>query len=75
MYVRACVRACVRDVFAIYVNNISPRLIMIIIKIIILYFIQIRHTDDFPSTGTRLVQINSSVCDAVFAIFLGGFFL
>ena len=30
---------------------------MIIIKIIILYFIQIRHTDDFPSTGTRLVSI------------------
>ena len=30
---------------------------MIIIKIIILYFIQIRHTDDFPSTGTRLVTI------------------
>ena len=29
---------------------------MIITKIIILYFIQIRHTDDFPSTGTRLVQ-------------------
>ena len=28
---------------------------MIIIKIIILYFIQIIHTDDFPSTGTRLV--------------------
>ena len=28
---------------------------MIIIKNIILYFIQIRHTDDFPSTGTRLV--------------------
>ena len=27
------------------------RLIMIIITIIILYFIQIRHTDDFPSTG------------------------
>ena len=26
---------------------------MIIIKIIILYFIQIRHTDDFPSTGTH----------------------
>ena len=24
---------------------------MIMIKIIILYFIQIRHTDDFPSTG------------------------
>ena len=32
---------------------------MIIIKIIILYFIQIRHTDDFPSTGTRLVHIIS----------------
>ena len=31
-------------------------LLMIIIKIIILYFIQIRHTDDFPSTGTRIVQ-------------------
>ena len=44
----ACVHACVRDVFAIYDNDILPRLIMII-KIIILYnfFIQIRHTDDF----------------------------
>ena len=42
----------VRDVFAIYDNNISPGLLMIIIKIIILYFIQIRHTDDFPPTGT-----------------------
>ena len=30
---------------------------MIIIKIMILYFIQIRHTDDFPSTGTRLVHL------------------
>ena len=30
---------------------------MIIIKISILYFIQIRHTDDFPSTGTRLVVV------------------
>ena len=29
---------------------------MIIIKIIILYFIQIIHTDDFPSTGIRLVH-------------------
>ena len=46
------VRECVRDVFAIYDNNISPGLLMIIIKIIILYFIQIRHTDDFPPTGT-----------------------
>ena len=33
---RACLRReCVRDVFAINDNNISPRLIMIIIKIII----------------------------------------
>ena len=30
---------------------------MIIIKISILYFIQIRHTDDVPSPGTRLVVI------------------
>ena len=49
--VMAATAVCVmRDVFAIYDNNILPRLIMII-KIIILYFIQIRHTDDFPSTG------------------------
>ena len=34
---------------------------MIIIKISILYFIQIRHTDDFPSTGTRLVVITNAV--------------
>ena len=47
VYVFASVRACVHDVFAIYDNDIFPRLIMIIIKIIILYFIQIRHTDDF----------------------------
>ena len=51
----ACVRACARDVFSIFDNNIWPRLIMITITIIILYFIQIRHTDDFSSTGTRLV--------------------
>ena len=53
-YVCVRARACVRDVFSIYDNNIWHRLIMIIIKIIILYFIQIRHTDDLPSTGTRL---------------------
>ena len=41
-------RACVRDVFAIYDNTILPRLIMIIIKIIFLYFIEIAHTDDSP---------------------------
>ena len=49
---RKSVHACVRDVFAIYDDNILSRLIMIIITtIIILYFIQIRHTDDFPSAG------------------------
>ena len=31
---------------------------MIIIKISILHFIQIGHTDEFPSTGTRLVLCN-----------------
>ena len=61
MRVRACMRACmrayVRDVFAIYDNNTLPRLVMIIIRILFLYFIEIAHTDDFPSTGTRLVSI------------------
>ena len=56
-YVCAFVRACVRDVFAIYDNNFLPRLIMIIIKIIFLYFIEIAHTDDFPSMGTWLVYL------------------
>ena len=32
MSVRIYARVCVRDVFAIYDNNISPRLMMIIIK-------------------------------------------
>ena len=53
----ACPRACVLDVFATYDNKIWPRLIMRIITIIILYFIQITHTDDFLSTGTRLVPV------------------
>ena len=44
---RACMHACVRGVFAIYYNNILPRLIIIIIKII-LYFIEIAQTDDSP---------------------------
>ena len=56
MRARECVRACLRDVIAIYDNNILPRLIMII-KIIFLYFIEIAHTDDFPSTDTRLEHI------------------
>ena len=48
---RAYVHACVRYVFAIYNDNILSRLIMKIITIIILYFTQIRHTDNFPSAG------------------------
>ena len=54
--VRAPMHACVHDVFAIYDNNILPRLIMIMIKIIFLYFIEIAHTDDSPSTGTPLAS-------------------
>ena len=57
VFASVSVHACVRDVFAIYDHNILPRLKIIIIKIVILYFIQIKHTDDFPSTGTRLVFI------------------
>ena len=37
---------------------------MIIMKIIILFVIKIRHTDDFPSTGTRLgiiIEIKTEV--------------
>ena len=36
-------------------------MIHVIIKTIILYFIRITHTDDFPSTGTRLVFLIQSV--------------
>ena len=39
------------DVFEIYDNNILPRLIMIIISIIIIYFKHITHNDDFPLNG------------------------
>ena len=55
-----CVRACVRDVFAIYDNNIWPRLIMIIIKNIILYFIQIRWFPliGYPASVTLLLHAN-----------------
>ena len=56
--VRKSVHACVLDVFAIRDDNILSRLIMIIIKIIILYFIQIRHTDDFPSAGIPASSFN-----------------
>ena len=57
----ASVRACVKCLKYIYDidNNILLRLIMIITKIIFLYFIEITHTDDFPSMGTRLVVYKS----------------
>ena len=64
--VHACVRVCVCvcgygcHVFAIYDSNILPMLIVIIIKTIILHFIQITHIDDFPSTGTRLVRCKAA---------------
>ena len=65
MCVRACVHACVRDVFAIYDNNTLTTLIIIIIKIVFLYFTEIAPTDYFPSTGTRLVQINTRAGDPI----------
>ena len=59
-YVCTRMLACVRDVFAIYDNKIWPRLIMIIIKIIILYFIQIRHwcfpLNGYPSSSNNNVS-------------------
>ena len=50
---RACVRACVSACVMCL-----PYTIMIFHPG--LYFIQIRHTDDFPSTATRLVQDNNT---------------
>ena len=54
----ACIHACVHDVFAIYDDNILSRLIMIIIKIIILYFIQPDTLMISPQRVYRLVLIN-----------------
>ena len=62
---RTSVHECVRDVFAIYDDNILSRLIMIIIKISILYFIQIRHTDDFPSAGISASIFNTNNNDTL----------
>ena len=45
---------------------------MIIFKTIILYFIQIRQTDDFPSTGTRLVIIKRHLNQDVRNVHLQG---
>ena len=54
-----CVRVCACVMCLQYkIIIFLPRLIMIIIKIIFLYFIEIAHTDDFPSTGNRLVYNN-----------------
>ena len=50
-------RTCVRDVFAIYDNNILPRLIINYNN----FPIEIARTDDFLSTGTRLVGIKHRV--------------
>ena len=61
---RTSVHACVRDVFAIYDDNILSRLIMKIIKMIILYFIQIRHTDYFPSAGIHASTRNNTTVSA-----------
>ena len=58
MFARACMHAyvmCLQYAIILF----WPRLIIIIFKIIILYFIQIRHTDDFPSTATRLVSLKA----------------
>ena len=64
----AHVCACVRDVFTIYDDNTLPRLTMIIIKIIFLYFIEIAHNDDFPSTGTRLVYMLGAICGSAISM-------
>ena len=62
---RTSVHACVRDVFAKYDDNILPRLIIIIIIIITLHSIQIRHTDDFPSTGIPASMHNFPLIEAL----------
>ena len=46
--------------FAIHDDNILLRLIMVIVKIIFRYFIEIADTDDFSSTGTPLVKFNKN---------------
>ena len=61
---RTSVHACVRDVFAIYDDNSLPRLIMIIIKIIILYFIQIRTLMISPQRVYRLVIVMLPIEDS-----------
>ena len=43
---------------------------MIIIIIIIQYFIQITHTDDFPSTGTRVALYKELTYEGSVLIYL-----
>ena len=51
------VHVCARDLFAIYDDDILPRLIMIIIKIIILYFYKSDKLMISPQRVYRLVSI------------------
>ena len=60
VYVRACVHACVRNMLAIYDNNILPKLIMIIIK----KYYSIFHTNQthfviiqFPATNAHSTRV------------------
>ena len=57
----ACACACKREVDEeVSVGRADSTSVCVwttCVKIIIIYFIQIRHTDDFPSKGTRLVII------------------
>ena len=80
----ACMHACVHDVFAIYDDNILSRLIMIIIKIIILYFIQISHnlksqkrTSPYPPLLESILVIHCFDSSAVVTlmVFCLSFFL
>ena len=51
---------CVCILSVCVLAHVCPRVRACVIKIIILHFLQIRHTDDFPSTGTRLVPHNAT---------------
>ena len=54
-HIRIKVKMCACVMCVQYTIIIFHPASLIVIKIIILYFIQIRHTDDFPPTGTLLV--------------------
>ena len=66
---RACSRTSIaRTKQAALTHNVRGKELMIIIKIIILYFIQIRHTDDFPPTGTPASYFKALNTDIVFNV-------